>query len=394
VISQYRKWLRGKFDFELKPTTRPGIYDDNRIKAAAGVLALVVGGGTERLIQRVVGFGQPTLILAHESMNSLPAALEALSSMEERRQPPLITSRTKTELREVRCFTQAVKAFARIRTRRLGLIGDSSPWLAYRLQDSKELARRLGIQLINLPMDELKAAYESASESDVAKVAAEARSKDRSPKQMALEDFRKSSRIYLAIRKLAENHGLTSVSVKCFDFIADYKATGCYAIARLNNENFVAGCEGDVPATTAMIVLSEVSGTPSFMANPCLVKGHIVVLAHCTIAPRVTSKYKYRTHFESGLGIAIAGSLKKGKRVTLVRFSRTLDKLRAGEGVVVNGDARSENLCRTQVKIRMKGDAEVIKNRPLGNHYVLTYGEHVATLKSLASFAGIGFEEI
>jgi hypothetical protein len=42
----------------------------------------------------------------------------------------------------------------------------------------------------------------------------------------------------------------------------------------------------------------------------------------------------------------------------------------------------------------MDGDAELIKNRPLGNHYALTYGEHVTTLRSLASFAGVKFEEI
>jgi len=105
-------------------------------------------------------------------------------------------------------------------------------------------------------------------------------------------------------------------------------------------------------------------------------------------------KYHYRSHFESGLGIAISGALKRGERVTVARFSKTLDRLRAGEGLVVKGDAWSEKLCRTQAEIKMDGDAEIIKNRSLGNHYVMTYGEHLGTLRNLTSFAGIEFEEI
>jgi L-fucose isomerase-like protein len=394
VISRYRRWLATCFDYELHSTSKLGIEEGRRIKPAAGILALVVTGGTERLIEKLVQFEQPTIIMVHKSMNTLPAALEALSSMEETRRPELVVGGTPAELEKVRGFGTTARTFARLRNHRLGLIGGPSPWLTYSLPDRKELSRRLGIRLVDIAMDEFRRAYEAASEPLVAKLAAEARSKHSSSKNMTLEDFARSSRIYAAIRKIADRHNLTAVSVKCFDFIPDYKATGCYAVAKLNDEDFVAGCEGDIPATTAMIVLAEVAKHPAFMANASFVRGHNLELAHCTIAPRLTDKYQYRTHFESGLGIAIAGVLKKGKRVTIVRFSNTLDRMRAGEGRVVRGEAWSEKLCRTQVKVKMDGDAELIKNRPLGNHYAVAYGEHVGTLRSLASFAGIGFEEI
>jgi L-fucose isomerase-like protein len=143
-----------------------------------------------------------------------------------------------------------------------------------------------------------------------------------------------------------------------------------------------------------MIVLSEISKSPTFLANISFVRGHDVVLSHCTIAPRLTTRFRYRTHFESGLGVAIAGVLKKGERATILRFSNTLEKLRAGEGVVVKEDAWSEQLCRTQTQIKMDGDAQLIKDQPMGNHYVLAYGEHVGALRCLASFSGMKFEEI
>ena len=394
AVSTYRRWLKGGFNYEMKPASKLGMEESRRLRSAAGILALVVTGGTERVIQTVVRSGPPTIILTQESMNSLPAALEGLSSIKAENRPQLVVSRTRAELEKVRRFEKAARAFARIRNHRIGLVGGPSPWLTYSLPNRKELSRSLGISLVDIPMEEFRQAYEAASESFVATLAAEARSKHTSFEKFTVEDFRKSCKIYAAVRTLAEKHNLTAVSLKCFDFLADYKASGCYAIAKLNDEDFVAGCEGDIPATTAMIVLAEVSAYPAFMANPSFIKGRNLVLAHCTIAPRLTTKYRYRTHFESGLGIAVAGTLRKGKRVTVARFSRTFDVLRAGEGVVVRGEPWSEKLCRTQAEIRMDGDAELIKNRPLGNHYALTYGEHVATLRSLASFAGIEFEEI
>jgi L-fucose isomerase-like protein len=60
----------------------------------------------------------------------------------------------------------------------------------------------------------------------------------------------------------------------------------------------------------------------------------------------------------------------------------------------VRGEPWSEQICRTQVEIKLDGNAEAIKNNPLGNHHVVAYGEHVEMLKSLATFAGMDFEEI
>ena len=393
VISYHRKWLAECYDHEIPPARKLGFEVRRRIKSASGVLALVVTGGTERLIQQVLDFGQPTMVIAHESMNSLPSALEALSPLE--RRPQLVVAKTRADIGKVRCFVEAAKAFARIRNHRLGLIGGASPWLTYSRPDRTQLSRHLGIKLIDIPMNEFKRAYHSVSKPVAQKLAIDAESKGiSSHEQRTTEDFRKSSVIYAAIRKLAEKHKLTAASLKCFDLIADFKATGCYAVAKLNDGDFVTGCEGDIPATAAMIVLSEISKSPTFLANISSVRGHDLVLSHCTIAPRLTTKFRYRTHFESGLGVAIAGVLKKGGRATVLRFSNTLEKLRAGEGVVVKEDAWSEQLCRTQTQIKMDGDAQFIKDQPMGNHHVLAYGEHVCTLRTLASFAGMRFEEI
>ena len=379
---------------KLRPVSEAGALYSLDLRRAAGILALVVSGGTERLIQAAASFGRPLMILTHESMNSLPASLEALASLDQSHGTAMAFGQNSAELAKVKRFVAAAKALDRMRNHRIGLVGGPSSWLTYSLPDEKSLEGRFGIKILTIPMQEFDGAYESARKPLVARLAKEARSKALSVAEITDEDLSRSARILVALEELVKRHKLTSVSVRCFDFIGKYGATGCYAVSFLNDRGVVAGCEGDIPATVAMITLSEVTGSPTFLANPTYIRGHRLALAHCTIAPKLTAGYRYRTHFESGLGVAISGALKVRERVTVARYDREYNVLRAGEGRTIKGDTWSEELCRTQVEIEMDGDAEIIKENPMGNHIVMTYGNHVSSLHELASLAGVRFEKI
>jgi L-fucose isomerase-like protein len=394
VLNHYTAWLKGSYDMKLHPVSEAGALYSLDLGHVAGILALVVTGGTERLIQSMANFGRPLMILAHESMNSLPAALEALPSLDQSHGTAVAFGQNSVELAKVKRFVAAAKALNRMGGHRIGLVGGPSSWLTYSLPDEKSLEGRFGMKILTIPMEEFDREYERAREPLVAKLAKEARSRAPSTAEIDYEDFNKSARICVALKELMERHELTSLSVRCFDFINKYRSTGCYAVSFLNDRGVVAGCEGDIPATVAMITLSEVTGRPTFLANPTYIKGHKLVLAHCTIAPKLTTGYRYRTHFESGLGVAISGALKEGERVTIARYNREYSVLRAGEGRIVKGDAWSEELCRTQVEIEMDGDAETIKQDPMGNHLVMTYGNHINSLQELASLAGVRFKKI
>ncbi|MDG6909341.1 MAG: hypothetical protein JRN08_03135 [Nitrososphaerota archaeon] len=387
VMSAYRSWLEGAFDVEAPCLTSSDEAGKVGALSPAGVLALVVTGGTEHILCAVAGLKRPLLVLAHESMNSLPAALEGISSFSGPT-VALVLGRSRKRLGEVREFAGAAKALARIRGHRIGLVGGPSPWLTYSLPDAKALAGRLGIELVDVPMREFLGVHSSTRASVTL---------PKSPAAVgtvSAADFGKSERVYLALKSIAKKRELTAVTPRCFDFIRDIGATGCVALSKLNDEGVVAGCEGDVPSTVGMITLSEVSGTPAFMANPSMIDGHRVVLAHCTVARKLTRRVAYRTHFESGIGVALAGEMRKGARVTVGRYARDYGVLRAGAGNIVRGEPWSEELCRTQVEVKMDGDAELFRERPMGNHLVLTYGDHVGPLRRLASIAGIEFQEV
>lgn len=393
VVSSYRRWLTGTYDIESSCVSTLEEVRSAELSDSTGLLTLVVTGGTEQLLGAIAALGRPVLVLTHESMNSFPVVLEALASISGPGMK-VILGKGRKQLVEVRRFAEAARALARIRRHRIGLIGGPSPWLTYSLPDADALADHLGVGVTEISMQEFRDAYSSIAASAISTLARKAVARKGVLKEVSSSDLRKSIRIYVALTRLARKHGLTSVSPRCFDFIKDFGSTGCLALSMLNDEGTVAGCEGDIPSTVGMITLAEVSGNPAFMGNSSFIDGHRLVIAHCTVATKLANTIHYRSHFESGIGVALAGQLRKGTRVTVARYGKGYDVLRAGGGRIVRGKPWSRDLCRTQVEIRMDGNADVFWKQPMGNHLVMTYGNHIDSLRNLASITHTKFEEV
>jgi L-fucose isomerase-like protein len=150
------------------------------------------------------------------------------------------------------------------------------------------------------------------------------------------------------------------------------------ALAELNDRGLVAGCEGEVASTVAMILVRALLDQPSWMANPAAIdeERDRVLLAHCTVAPSLVEDVELHTHFESGLGVGLRGRFAPGW-VTLLRLGGpALDRFWVSEAEVErSGDA--DDICRTQVTVRLDGvPAASLLEAPLGNHLLLFHGRH------------------
>jgi L-fucose isomerase-like protein len=394
IVSSYREWLTGSYDTEFHCMST--LEEVKKIKFAglAGLFALVLTGGTEPLIEELAAAGKPLIVLAHETMNSLPAAIEALSSVS-RPGVKLILGQGRKQLTDAGRFAKAAHALAQLRRHTIGLVGGPSPWLTYSLPDADALVGRLGIKIVEISMREFDDVYSHAPTNRSSTARSSTENRPATPQaEVPSTEMTKSLAIHSVLEKLVKRHGLTAISPRCFDFIKDHGATGCLAVSMLNDHGIVAGCEGDIPSTVGMIVLAEVSHSPAFMGNPSSIHGHRLVLSHCTVATRLTKGFRYATHFESGIGVALAGYFQEGVRVTVARFGRGYGLLRAGGGEIARGKPWSDKLCRTQVEVRMDGSADIFWQRPIGNHLVLALGDHVESLNDLASIAGMEFQRV
>ena len=181
---------------------------------------------------------------------------------------------------------------------------------------------------------------------------------------------------------MVERHDLKGFTIRCFDLLTAVKNTGCIALAQLNADGYVAGCEGDVPAMLSMYIGRSLLGVSGFQANPSRIDPQTgeILFAHCTVPFDMVSRYAFDTHFESGIGVAIHGDLPTGD-YTLVKMSGDMQRLLAVD-VELERCQFEANLCRTQVWIKATPEvSQYFLTAPIHNHHILIRGHHAAEFR-------------
>ena len=363
----------------------PVEIDSGEPEAVPGAprMLLILTGGTEGLaLSELSRLRGPVILLAHPTHNSFPAALEILAKVRQmnRRGKIVFLGEGPEGGAEVQKTLRLMNARQALDGMRLGRIGVPSEWLVASLPDEKAVEERWGIRIVDISSDELLSRVRQASPGESSAVVEDWRGLALGCVEPCDGDLASAGRVYTALRDIVREHSLAACTVRCFDLVTDLATTGCMALSQLIDDGKMAGCEGDVPATVTMMWMHALTGAVPFMSNPQQVVAdrNAVWLAHCTIARRLVSGYTLRSHFESGLGVAIQGSSRE-KAVTLARLAGPgLTELFVSDGEILE-DGRSEDRCRTQYLVKLARPVSYFLDRPLGNHHVLVPG-HFAPL--------------
>ena len=229
--------------------------------------------------------------------------------------------------------------------------------------------RRLGISLVDIPMQELL---------DVITVTPLRESNEQASADAIRNALPVANQIYDALKTIVERYQLQGFTIRCFDLLTAVHNTGCLALAKLNSEGVVAGCEGDVPAMLSMKIAQSLLGVSGFQANPASINPETgeMLFAHCTIPFNMVERYEFDTHFESGIGVGIRGYMKEGP-VTIFKVSGDLSRSFIEEGELIHNQAKPD-LCRTQQVIQLShpGQASYFLTDPIGNHHIILPGHH------------------
>lgn len=370
---------------------------------AGGPAAVLVGtGGTESEVLRLhaahqaVAPGAPLLLVTIPAHNSLPAALEALARVRQDggrgRIVHLASPDDAPALAKLSEAVDDLAAWQRLRRSRIGLVGVPSDWLVASVPSVEAVRDVWGPETVSADLGPLLEAPLAEPDARTRGLAASFAAGAAATREPDDEGLRRASSVYGALSDLMARERLDAVAVRCFDLVIDRGTSGCLALSALNDAGAVAACEGDLASAVAMLWAKVLLGSASWMANPSHVDtaNGLLRLAHCTVARSLVTRWELRSHFESGLGVALAGDLPPGP-VTLVRLGgRRLDELFLAEGEAGPAAPR-EDLCRTQVDVRLEpGTLEELLRRPLGNHLVLLPGLHAARLRGWWEWAGEG----
>lgn len=360
-------------------------------------------GGTEGLFKEVYQHLQGhVLLLTSGKSNSLAASMEILSYLNQQGRRGEIIHGTPAYIAErLRLLSRVHEAKQFLNGRNLGIIGQPSDWLISSDPDREAVKAGLGLNLVDVPIEELVdlvLSDEDLSAYSHAEMEAVAQSIP-----SAIQKYTNGTlRIYQALKKIIEKYQLSGLTLRCFDLLTAVENTGCLALALLNAEGIPAGCEGDVPTLITMTAGYALTGKCGFQCNPSRIDPQTgeLLLAHCTVPLDMISSYTFNTHFESGIGIAVHGEMPEGD-ATIFKLAADLSRNFVCKATLT-GNPYEKSLCRTQITLKLSDSQpcaqstsghsicqDYFLSSPIGNHHVVFTGNQCelfdAFCKSIAA---------
>ena len=332
---------------------------------------MVATGGVENLFKKMFDretfretFLQKTItLIADGRNNSLAASLEILTYLTENGKEGRILHGTNDEI--INDIVETRHSASLLSGVRIGVFGQPSDWLIASGVDYEYIKERYGIETVFIDLQRL-----------VDEVGASEKS-----------DMLAADKTYAAIKKICQDERLDAMTIRCFDIVKACNTTSCLALAKLNDEGIVAGCEGDTQTLMTMILAKKLCNEPAFMANPSILTDTTTMFAHCTVPLSMCFRTTMRTHFESGIGVAVQGDMPLTDYTIMKWGGRRLDKFFVTEAKAIKNEY-SNHFCRTQITFDVNLKPYLL-NHPIGNHHVIIKGCHAAEIRRFMKENGI-----
>lgn len=374
ILNELEKYFTVRFvDYE----------DIDKLSSEDFKIIFIATGGVERLvIQHFESLPRPAIILADGMQNSLAAALEVSSWLRNRgMKSEILHGELPSIIQRIHILYNNFRAQRSLYGLRIGVIGAPSSWLVASNVDYLLAKRRWGVEYIDIPLERVFKVYERITDNEVGASCAAVVSQALACREGSPEDMLKAMRLYRAVKRICKEEKLSAITLSCFKLIEQTGTTGCLALAMLNDEGILAGCEGDLQSIFTLLAAKALTGKVGFMANPSMIntRTNEIILAHCTVGMKQTDKYVIRNHFETESGIAIQGIMPTGDVTLLKCGGECLDEYYLSTGRLTE-NTNYINMCRTQVRIKLDTPADYFLKNPLGNHHIMIHGNHETVL--------------
>ena len=332
-------------------------------------------GGVEGLFKQIIGqLGQNIDLIADGRNNSLAAALEILSYLSNEGRKGRIIHGNNAEI-----IAEIKGEFKSLNGTRIGCFGEPSDWLIASAVDRDFVKQRYGIQIVDIDLQRLIEGIKAADQAEATKIAQDCVKRSKAIVEPTCADMIEAAKTYLAIKKICLEEKLTAMTIRCFDIVNACGTTSCLALALLNDEGIVAGCEGDMQTVITMVLAQRLCGKKAFMANPSTLTNEYSLLAHCTLPLTMCDEIVMRSHFESLKGVAIQGLLPTIDYTIMKWGGRRMEKFFVAEAKALPIDY-SNHFCRTQIKLDVNLK-DYLLNCSIGNHQVIIRGRHAETIR-------------
>ena len=263
------------------------------------------------------------------------------------------------------------------------------PW------DFAVLEDRLGVRVRHVETNEFFRWFDRASEKDVLETLEAWRGTFEKVVEPTDDDLLKATRVYLALRGLAEREDANGIAVNCGRLTEERPVVPCLAFARLIDEGIMCACEGDITAMLSSLVLHGASEEPVLMGNFGARPGQFearqgeVSIEHDVILRSMaTAGFTVRDYHGRKFGVTGYAPIRENEPMTLLNMDPGLRKMSVLEGTV--RESEDGGHCRVIIHMTVDGDPARVSEVIVGSQHVsMAFGHWQDAIKETGQLLGM-----
>ncbi len=213
------------------------------------------------------------------------------------------------------------------------------------------------------------------------------------------EEIEKSGAMYLAMQNIMQQHQAEAITMDCLGLFYGGKlpAYPCLGFFQLNNDGLVGACEGDLPSTITMLMMTKLIGRPGYISDPVIdTATNRIIYAHCVASNKVfgpagaANPYHIRSHSEDRKGAAIRSLMPLGEITTTIEFNTDRKEMVLHQAITVE-NVDEDKACRTKLAAEVKGEMDKLLSEwdRFGWHRVTFFGDHKRAVEMMTSLLGV-----
>lgn len=304
------------------------------------------------------------------------------------------------DLNEIAHILWVRKAVANTRALVLTAGGQPTFGIQSLIRDPEILRQKYGFEVVKLPYTAIVPYMEDITDEQARPVADKIINGSKDTK-VNTEWFLNDIKYYMAAKKMMDVYQCNAFSTACHELCTSeipqkMKFTPCICHSLLKDEGIPSGCEEDLNAMMAMLIMQYSANRPAFMGNPNhetdeLLRIHHAVPALC-MNGYGTEPLQYKLWAFTGQGfggkLQVDFTENKEEYVTLGRFNPAGDTICVKVGEVIRSEY-DEVYCSPYYYIKMDDARTYMHNLAgFGHHQVLIFGNYMEQIKKIAGVMG------
>ncbi|MCP1103054.1 L-fucose isomerase-like protein [Aequitasia blattaphilus] len=304
------------------------------------------------------------------------------------------------DLNEIAHILWVRKAVANTRALVLTAGGQPTFGIQSLIRDPEVLRQKYGFEVIKLPFHDIFKYMDEITDEE-AKPIADQLINGSNDTKVNTEWFINDIKYYLAAKKMMDVYQCNAFSTACHELCTseipqNRKFTPCVCHSIMKDEGIPSGCEEDLNAMMAMMIMQYGAHRPAFMGNPNHETDELLRIHHAVPALCMngfgTKKLQYKLWAFTGQGfggkLQVDFTENDEDYVTLGRFNPAGDTICIKKGEVLRSEY-DEVYCSPYYYIQMDDVRTYMHNLAgFGHHQVLIFGDYIDMIKKVGKVMG------